>query len=289
MASQKIHLAILRHYRRAKTLGKTVAETWGEEDIHQFRVEVKKLRACLRLAGATHTGIKARLPGKLHVFYSMVGIIRCLQLQRKELEDAAIRLKKELPDSCSGFIEGRIDTAVTVIKEYVNLNFPLGKPRAEWHVPVHGHEMSRGTEAFIRGKREFMLVGQSLPDELGLHAMRKAMKDILYAWSGFSDDDILLLPENWRSIDKLRVCAGVLGEFHDICIQLQLFQDSHFLLSAEDEAGALFEEIRQLWLKDKEDKLDELRHLLLPADDVRKENPLAPGDLKAESYELHVD
>ena len=33
MVSQKIHLAIQRHYRRVKTLGKTVAETWAEEDI----------------------------------------------------------------------------------------------------------------------------------------------------------------------------------------------------------------------------------------------------------------
>jgi CHAD domain-containing protein len=82
MVSQKIHLAIQRHYRRVKTLGKTVAETWAEEDIHQFRVEVKKLRAFLRLAGSTHTGIKPRLPRRLHTFYSMVGIVRCLQLQR---------------------------------------------------------------------------------------------------------------------------------------------------------------------------------------------------------------
>lgn len=289
MASQKIHLAILRHYRRAKTLGRTVAETWGEEDIHQFRVEVKKLRAYLRLAGATHTGIKARLPGKLHVFYSMVGIIRCLQLFRKGVEDAAIRLKKELPDAYSAFLKGRIDTAAAVIKEYLKLNFPLGKPRAEWHVPVHGHEMSRGIEAFIREKEEFMVPGQFLPDEEGLHTMRKAMKDILYIWPCFSADAILLLPEKWRSIDKLHVCTSVLGDFHDISLQLQLLQDSHFLLSADDETGTLLEEIRQLWLKDKEDKLEELRHLLLPADEVCKENPLAPGDLKAESYELHVD
>jgi len=289
MASQKIHLAVQRHYRRAKTLARTVAETWGEEDIHQFRVEVKKLRACLRLAGATHTGIKARLPGKLHGFYSMVGIIRCLQLFRKGLEEGAARLKKELPDTCSARLEGRIETAVAVIKEYLKLNFPLGKPRAEWRVPVHGHGATRGIEAFIRDKRDSMLSDRILPDEEGLHAMRKAMKDILYAWSCFSGDDILLLPEKWRSAGNLHACTDVLGEFHDICLQLQVLQDSHFLLSVDGEAGALLEKVRLLWLRDKEDKLEQLRHLLLPADEARVENPLAPGDLKAESYELHVD
>ncbi|MBN8852051.1 MAG: hypothetical protein BGO55_26465 [Sphingobacteriales bacterium 50-39] len=289
MASQKIHLAVLRHYRRVKTLGKAVVGTWGEEDIHQFRVEVKKLRAYLRLAGATHTGIKARLPGRLHVFYSMTGVIRCLQLQRKGLEDAAARLKKELPDTCSAFLEGRIETAIAVIREYLQQNSPLGKTRAEWHVSVHGRAAARGVETFIRKRRDIIVPGEALPDEEGLHAMRKAMKDILYVWPFFSGDDILLLPEKWHSKSNLHSCTEVLGEFHDICIQLQLLQDNHFLLSADGRAGALLEKVRQLWLKDKEEKLGQLRHLLLLPAEAGNENPLAPGDLKAESYELHVD
>jgi len=289
MTSQKIHLAIQGHHRKVKALGKTLAKTWGEEDIHQFRVEVKKLRAYLRLAGATHTGIKARLPGKLHAFYSMVGIIRCLQLQRKGLEAAAARLKKELPDTCSAFLEGRIEIAIAGVKEYLKLDSPLGKTRAEWHVPVRRHETARGIETFIRQRKDSMVPGAFLPDEAGLHIMRKAMKDILYAWPCFSGDDILLLPEKWRSPDDLHSCTGLLGEFHDICIQLQLLQDTHFLLTADGQAGVLLEEVRQLWRKDREEKLEELRHILLPAAEAGKENPLAPRDLKAESYELHVD
>ncbi|HVV07086.1 MAG TPA: CHAD domain-containing protein [Puia sp.] len=290
MASQKIQLAIQRHFHKARTLGQTVAETWGEEDIHQFRVEVKKLRAYLRLAGATHTGLTARLPGKLHVFYSMTGIVRCLQLQRKGLEDAVARLKKELPDICSAALESRIDTGIAVIKEYLRLNSPFGKARAEWHAPIHTQEAGKAVETFIRDRKDRIVTGAVLPDEEELHTIRKAMKDILYLWSCFSDGDVLsILPERWRSRDNLRSYTDQLGEFHDICIQLQLLQDAHFLLSANDKAGVLLEDVRQLWRRDKEEKLEQLRSLLMPAAEVGNENPFAPRNLNAESYELHVD
>jgi CHAD domain-containing protein len=289
MTQQKIHLAIQRHYRRAKTLGGTMAETWGEEDIHQFRVEVKKLRALLSVAGATHTGLKPRLPRKLHTLYSMAGIVRCLQLQRKGLENAAARLKKELPDTCSAFLEGRIETAIAEIREYLKLNSPLGKLRAEWHVQIRRHEATRGIEAFIRQRSDIIVPGALLPEEEGLHAIRKAMKDILYAWPCFSDNDILLLPEKWRSQAALHSCADLLGEFHDICTQQQLLQDSHFLLTADGPGHLRPEEIRQLWQQDKEENLEQLRNKLMPAAEAGEENPLAPAHLNAESYELHID
>jgi len=195
----------------------------------------------------------------------------------------------ELPDTCSAFLEGRIEIAIAGVKEYLKLNSPLGKTRAEWHVPVHRRETARGIEAFIRERKGVMIPGAVLPDEVGLHTMRKAMKDILYVWPCFSKGDILLLPEKWRSLDNLHSCTGLLGEFYDICIRLQLLQDDHFLLTADGQAGAFLEEVRQLWRKDREEKLEQLRHLLLPAGEAGKENPFAPRDLKAASYELHVD
>ncbi|HVU53820.1 MAG TPA: CHAD domain-containing protein [Puia sp.] len=290
MAAEKIHLAIQRHFHQAQTLGDTVMETWSEEDIHQFRVEVKKLRACLRLAAATHTGLKGRLPGRLRVFYSMTGMIRCLQLQRKGLEEAAARLNKELPDTCSAFLEGRIETAIAVSKVFLKLNSPLGKPRAEWQVAIHGRQAIKGIRAFIQERRDVMTPEATLPDEEKLHAIRKAMKDILYTWPCFPDDvAVPFLPEKWRSREVLNACTDILGEFHDICILLNLLQDALFIMSVNEQASDFLEEVRQLWRKDKEEILERLRHMLLSTAGTGRENPLAPGDLKAESYELHVD
>jgi hypothetical protein len=112
----------------------------------------------------------------------------------------------------------------------------------------------------------------------------------LYAWRCFSSDEILsYLPERWRSRDDVHSCTDRLGEFHDICILMRLMQDDHFLLSADGRAGTLLEEIRQLWRQDKEEKLEQLRQLLIPAGGDGKENPLGAGNLNTESYELHVD
>jgi CHAD domain-containing protein len=286
---EKLHLAIQRHYRKAKTLGKTATETWGEEEIHRFRIEVKKLRACLHLAGCTQTGIKASLPGRLEVFNRMIGIVRHLQLQRKGLENAAVRLRIDLPDTCSAALEGRIETAQAVIGQYLTLNSPLGKPRAEWHAPFYGRPIGRGVEAFVREKAEILSIGQELPDEDGLHILRKAIKDILYAWPCFPGvHAISTLPKKWRTREALKSCSDKLGQFHDTCMQLELLQDNYFLMSADSQTGCFLDEVRQLWRKDKEEKLEELRHLLLPVCGVN-ENPLAPSLLNGESYELHVD
>jgi CHAD domain-containing protein len=290
MPTQKIHLAIQQHYARVKALGSKVGETWGEEAIHRFRVEVKKLRSCLRLAGATRTGLKSRLPRKLHTFYSMTGVVRNLQLQRKGMAEAALRLDKPLPSPCMAVLEGRIQTAITMVKEYMEVNNPLGHARAEWQVAIRRHEEARGITRFLEERRDNLMSGVPFPDEAGLHAIRKVMKDILHVWPCFPDKEtVLLLPDSWRSKGKLYSCTRRLGEFHDSCIKLQLLQDIHFISAMEDNAQSLLEELRQLWFHDREEKREQLRHLLLPGWAPGKETSFGLGNLRTESYELHVD
>jgi CHAD domain-containing protein len=290
MAQRSINWAIQRHYQRAKTLGKAAGKTWAEDDIHRFRVEVKKLRACLRLAGATRMGLDPRLPGKLRAFYDMVGVIRCLQLQRKGLVEAAVRMEMELPEICSSILDDRIQTAVAVGKAYLQLRAPLGKPRSEWQVPVHRHRAIVGVDAFLKAGKDDLLVGDVLPDEAGLHALRKVMKDILYTAPYFPEGNALsCLPTKFASKAALEMCVDKLGEFHDICLQLQLLKDNSSLAHVNSSVALFLEATRQLWQQDKAVKLGALRTLLLPFIETGQENPLSPSLLNAESFELHID
>jgi CHAD domain-containing protein len=297
-----VRLVIQHHFQKAKSLGKSLADKFEEEDIHNFRVEVKKLRAFLRLsASAPHAAVRARLARKLHAFYDMTGIIRVLQLQRNKLQEAALRLNQDIPLSCIAALDSRIDIATAMARLYLKLCAPLGKPSSRWHVPVSAHSLDRAAQTFIEERRKIILLppGAVLPPDGQLHQIRKAIKDILHVWPYLTNSVTgQSLATGLYPGETLQTCAAWLGDFHDICIQLELLKDRNFLLSTVPQANKFLEHAGQLWHQDKEEKLEQIRSILTPAagtlsgqpdNGSMTENPLAPVNLNAVSHELHVD
>jgi len=70
-----------RHITQLRLLSKKVAAGFSADDIHELRVEAKKLRALLRLAGPDDR----RFPKTFRHIYKAAGEIRNLQLLRRRL------------------------------------------------------------------------------------------------------------------------------------------------------------------------------------------------------------
>lgn len=185
MAQPKMHEVIRGHYDKVKAIGKDLADDFGEEDVHCFRVEVKKLRALLRMeASAGLASIKPKSPQGLRTLYAMTGIIRNLQLQRRGLEEVAARIQQDVPASCLAVLDGRIDTAKKLVCLYLQRGRPFGKQRRQWLEPVSTYVADMAGEEFLRLKGIFFTLPApaGVPDEETFHNVRKAMKDVLYVW-----------------------------------------------------------------------------------------------------------
>jgi len=268
MEQERMDVVVRQQHEKCLQLGKALARSFGLEDIHAFRVETKRLRALLRLAAAAgRSPIKPKLPGDLKVYYAMTGVLRNLQLQKKALEAAAVRMHQGPPATCLAVLDDRIGMVGHMVQLYLGASDPLGRQKVRWHDHISVHAADAAKEAFIAGKvKAFILPdGAGLPDDEQLHTIRKDMKDLLYAWPYFSKINIERgIPEGLPSREHLETCARVLGDFQDVIVQLSLLRDKEFLLCACPHSARFLEAAEQLWLGDKQVIKGKIKELLLP-------------------------
>ncbi|MDO6429512.1 CHAD domain-containing protein [Flavitalea sp. BT771] len=309
MGHLQLHVAIRHHYQKCGELGKALASGPAEEPVHSFRLEVKKLRALLRLAASvSHSSVKAKLPRELKTFYAMTGVIRNLQLQRKALENVAVQAHLGLPASCIALLDDRINTAADMMLLFLKNPRPFGKKSKQWSAPSPAAATDEAGKKFLQQKAKTFLspAAADLQDEQRIHAIRKELKDILYVWPYLSEKIFRQAQSNGLpSQEELSSRGRLLGDFHDICIILTLLKDRSFLLSACPQSAKFLEVASGIWLHDKQILLEKIEqvfanppepaNLLEPANlpgPVNLPEPVtssAPINQNFASYELHVD
>lgn len=194
------------------------------DTIHDFRLEVKKLRAFLRMLNACATSKgNLRITKKLRAFYGAVGEVRCLQLQREMI----IRFCKEaghaVPVHYLSVLHGKESDAKVKVREQA-MSFKPETYRRRLLKAVDGRKFTGVAESFATQKtQEFIscLAAVSLRDE-DLHEVRKILKDLLYDWywiapflSGALQGQVLTRQCCVKLTDKL-------GDFQDMCTALAL-------------------------------------------------------------------
>jgi len=288
---------IRQHYRKVRAHGCNLAGNFSEENIHAFRLEVKKLRAVLRMsAAADAASIRPRLPRNLDTFYTMTGLIRNLQLQRKGLAELAQRERQELPASCLAALDGRIEIAIGLATLFLKIGRPFGRAPGSWKTSLPASVSDAAGKEFLRRKMKLfpLPAREDIRDEEHLHMLRKALKDLLFVWPYLSKKTVRQAgTEGLNPRETIRNCAALLGDFRDACIRLTLLEDEKFLLCAGPAAKPFLETAGRVWRQDKEILRDRIGRILLPGEKSACQestgNPLSPITLNAESYELHVD
>jgi CHAD domain-containing protein len=276
MRQKRIADVIRRHYKNLTSISHVLSGKFAGEDVHAFRVEVKELRAMLKLAGSCRRGrgkpgrpgtVKLiMLPDRLHSFYGMTGIIRNLQLQRRSLSDFANKGPQELPASCGAVLDGRIATAISLAQLCLDQKQPFEKVDQLLEVLPERITAAAGRKFVRREMKSFL----SLPDdhlsaanvnrafaraadEERLHLFRKSLKDLLYAWPYLSKgarEEIR--PMGFSSKKAVKLLAELLGDFRDTCLRLQLLQDNDFLFGSGPQSRDFLQAAGRSWIAEKE-------------------------------------
>jgi CHAD domain-containing protein len=147
------------------------------EDIHAFRVDVKKLRAFLRLAPGK---VKVKLPKRLHQFYRLVGLIRNLQLQELRIRDA-FPLKSALPQSYLNLLAIETAAAIRRARKFAAGKLPMPAIERELFLIFSGGLTKDTLQRFTRDtvdRLENHGNNRRLIDDDSLHSLRKCLKDL---------------------------------------------------------------------------------------------------------------
>src|ERR1700754_4201075 len=102
MKKEEMTDGIRRYANSINKLVRSILTHYREEDIHLFRVTVKKLRAFLRLVSPPQQPL--RLPKRFRAFYHATGVIRNLQIQRAGLAELSAKDGQDAIETLLGSI-----------------------------------------------------------------------------------------------------------------------------------------------------------------------------------------
>ena len=285
---QKIH----RHNKRLRLLSKKVAAGFSADSVHELRVEAKKLRALLRLAGPDNR----RFPKGFRRIYQAAGEIRNLQLLRMRLTAFRTDDHGGLPRGFFDHLDQRLLAAKQEIRRRIKTGCGLKKLSRRSLSGLPGRLARPRQVHFVDTRIRFSHPGTG--DVVAqLHALRKSLKDLLYVWPYLDNSARSRAARHFGRYPVIKDHARLLGDFLDAAFQLRLLDDRE-LFPGDLDLGIMHElrehlATRQDRLLRRLDKVLAIRFQptihapILPEKAVL--NPLATGNPSLESVDLHMD
>ncbi|HSC39156.1 MAG TPA: CHAD domain-containing protein [Chitinophagaceae bacterium] len=233
-----------------------VLDGFDPEDIHLFRVEVKKLRALLYMLNSEHGSliVRRKLPQRLRKFYHFAGDVRTLQLQRQYILNALKGTGHAQPWTYLNSLD-------------IVMTDKMGRAREL----LHGHHtFQKEKEYILEGLPE--RVGRKLPDrytdkqihafwrqvsidppdEKALHEARRILKDLLYNWQYFDTYTIEKVTESISGKNNIQTLANLLGIIHDAATGVSLLNDESIQHITGERERMLLLAIKEQWAQEKD-------------------------------------
>ena len=240
MKQKLITSVIKKRFSNIQEYIRQMLADFDEEAIHDFRTEIKKLRAFLRLLNTADNKNPLSISKTMKVYYWYAGSIRNLQLNIKSINETEgnkpsvylQNVKKEI-ESLKGALRSlhapsNFDDPKKVIR---NWTAKPGKPSVKKFVYQKVDEFSH-------------LLTLMKQDEI-LHAIRKLLKDLLYNWK-YIKQYASLLPAAISVKKQIEELTDVLGEFCDRITGIHLLET--YLFAAPNSADKeILEKVISKW------------------------------------------
>jgi CHAD domain-containing protein len=208
---------------------------------HDFRVEIKKLRAFLRLLQQTQAcPPELHLPRSFHQFYKAVGDVRSLQLQRVWVQSICKELACPEPTGYMAVLASSEKKARKQVREKAKeISVPWLHQQLVKALPATLRK--RDAENFVQQKRTQLagyLAAASVTDAV-LHDIRKLLKDLLYVWPWIDGVMAEAFPPLFLTKANCLRLAERLGSYQDCCVSISLFSTTFLAGLGPDEQQRL--------------------------------------------------
>jgi|SRR5579871_876673 len=242
-------------FKKINTSFQAVIANFATEDIHRFRVEIKKLRAFLHaINSGRKQSNKLTLPKRLKKFYSAIGAVRNLQLQQERIIKMANDTGDVQPLNYLNLLHAEANAHIRKAKKIFASPQMLKKEEKKLlHTFTKNNKAASAKKFFSFEsallKKQFpLLAGQK--DET-LHSIRKILKDVSYIQPYISNKTRLALPVELSNQDFVKSLTDLLGDFQDACTGL-LFLQPFYLDQIPENERILLMNIKMEWQDDKE-------------------------------------
>jgi len=242
-------------------------DSFDTETIHDFRLEVKKLRGFLRLLQAgLAPGSQLKVPLHLKNIYEATGQIRNIQLHLEAMDRQCETLHLLSPAAYCSFLRKVLSVEKHKIRHTAKTNWDHLEDQLLDAVP--GKLNEKCVHNFLV-REKLLLIGfllSSCSDEI-LHEVRKIIKDLIYNLVYLDQQLAQVFHGYFAGPENLGLMAERLGSFHDTCVFIGLMHqhsneaeedaEKAVLQSLKIELGRRREEMKQsLWHQLQESRVE---------------------------------
>jgi CHAD domain-containing protein len=224
-----------RHYNN-------LLEDFELEEIHDFRLQIKKLRAFIRLVNTEAAKEKSiKISKEIKTFYHTVGSIRNVQLHKQRIIQWCIALSFSAPATYLELLsEEEARGKNTARAEAEEISFSHFKKNLVASVPDELTAPCIQYFTILKRKELLALLSLSVYNDETLHNIRKVLKDILYDWNYITPYLASVLPKYFLDKKNIESLATKLGDFHDLCVAICFFTPTYIdQVISEAENGIL--------------------------------------------------
>lgn len=262
MDRQEIHKTIHEFFIRLKKLNREIGTDPEAASIKSYRVQIKKMRAFLRLIAMEAKDPKRLgLPKKLREQFKSGGKLRDLGLLEKRIEGAKAG-KPGIQYETGNLFEDVSRQSKKIEKKSLSLNdFENAENKLALHLPPRYTTIT--LKRFLNEKMAAIraIIARGKFTDKELHEIRKILKDILYTLKLYRENlkmDLGFQFWNSEELKKVKLLEERLGAYNDNCNSLMFLSIRRIRNMSRNEKELLVA-LRQELLQEKR----ELRELIL--------------------------
>ena len=226
MKHKKVVEIVEDHFQELEKLFSKILKRYNEDNVHDFRVTVKKLRAFLKLAGIKKKADKPFIPKLLKTFYGHIGSLRNIHLQKRIIFKYTTDNKRARPKSYIQLLTNEENywkkEAAALMKE-TSIEDVKDKILKELPGKINKNKIKKFTAKSLAELKELLC---DVKDDETIHSIRKILKNILYTYSLIKDETDL--PKLISGRKKLKTITGLLGDYVDKYIELKYMKPEYF-------------------------------------------------------------
>lgn len=256
MKHNEIKHVLASRFKKINDCLNKIIKHFNSEEIHDFRVELKKVRAFMRLAATRLPGPEElKIPYHLKSMYRYAGIIRNLQLQEQRIFEFIREKEVNQPDRYLRILSDQKDESKQKILDIYN-HMAL-KTEEEMIIRTLRIRLENTTiENYTWNRTEELknlIPFHEYADE-ELHQARKILKDLLYTLPYTGDYFFSFFNGGLQTKEEIESLTDLLGEFQDACTSLQLLQPDYTKDLNDPAEIGLLQTIREEWERKKSEQ-----------------------------------
>ena len=246
--------AIDKHISSIQKYCERLPGCFDQEDIHDLRVDYKKIRAFIRLLQLEKDTGDLHIPQKLKAVYQIGGKVRDLQLFLLELNTLSV--VNDIPNIIVRWHKQLFAYKEQLVSAIEEVNFKKLRSDITNELPRELHDDT--VKKFLHQKvAAIHIILLAADNEHDLHGIRKELKDVIYNMRIYENDLGIPFPVSGWNEKRLNEMASQLGDFNDRCIAISLLQ-SGYSEEINDNEKAVLQDLQANWQQQKEARQHQL-------------------------------